>query len=1085
MKESLLDITQNISEEKRVEKKERFPHPSVGRLQGSFNNEARTYWLCNSSSMPSMIHFEDLKRFGVFIPRNANIIVTLLNKNVGETAEYDTINIIKRVQHNKIKLDSKSDFVNKKIEIAGDPQIYSYTDLDYLINTLIKKKVEIEEKERRIAELERQKQQEADSYKRGLMTKEQNKYREEKRVLTLQQEEMSNLTKYIREQGKLRFNPILDPVQNRIKTSNLFDGKTIIIDGGPGTGKTTTMIQRLKYLTDDYAINEDAKEGLNKYKLTATHRQKLFDAIDNGRDWIFFSPSELLKDYLAAAMNEEGLTGTTSKVWSWKEYLKKVCRENYLFIDPTNDNAPFVACKSSEPLIYQHSGAIAAWESFYLSTLKQIATRFPKIEEQGEIYKWKRIALNIKEYFDNVDGYGITEFIRLFLSLESIYAEDCRNLLAENRSTVADVAEEILALARSEEKNYSQLQDMVTVVIPEPVEDVEEETEESNIDSDKILNLIKTWYKRYSYSTKNKEVKLTSRQQQLSELLLPILLDEHKKKMDRVGELALFEQYAKYTRGVASNILSGIPAKYKQFRRQMASNGNERWNQELLENLLHKRNGKELHVQEQALLVGFINNLIKDIIRMAPNFTNHYYVGAYRELSRPIIGIDEATDFSDCDIYAMESLQTMDYHSLTLCGDMMQRLTKIGITSWSELDHILSDAEVVKMRTSYRQSARLLDVATALYKDSIGEEPEYKSYFKSRKVPEPLAFISNNEQAKVDWIEKRIKEIYSIYKRLPSIAIFLNNRNDIPDFVDALKETDFIYDTDIEVVDGSSEKLASSNQIRVYPINVVKGMEFDVVFFHNIDNSVENTDLIKRYIYVGVSRAAFFLGTTLSKDVPNITKYFEKGKTWSSLPGDKKVSEEVKGETLKDDNVKKLRQVFDKKSTSYKYFWFMSILQIYQSTGKENIPFRDILIKMASNAGKYVFTGEYEFPQIDQIPNYLETINKKIESNKKTIGVVLDKVIEDYYDEWELNSLLSPLLKNVPYRFLSPWIPFTSNEDVVAKSKMNETRCPYALYDDHITINPIWGVYLIDNYDMIEKFIEKELRVYLKCDRVI
>lgn len=1098
MKESLLDITQNISDAKKVEKKERFPHPSVARLHGAFNNETRTYWLCNSSRMPSMYQFDNLKRYGIYIPKNASIIVSLLNKNIGDTIEYDTINNIKRVQHNKITLDSKSDLINKKIEIAGDSQIYSYTDIDVLIQALIKKKAEIEDKERKIAELEQLKQKEADTHKRGQMTKEQNKYREEKRVLTLQQEEMSNLTRYIREQGKLRFNPILDPVQNRIKTSNLFDGKTIIIDGGPGTGKTTTMIQRLKYLTDDYAINEDAKEGLNKYKLTASQRQNLFDAIDSGRDWVFFSPSELLKDYLAAAMNEEGLTGTTSKVWSWKEYLKKVCRENYLFIDPTNDNAPFVACKSSEPLIYQCSGVISAWESFYLGTLKQITNRFPKIDEKGEIYKWNRIALNIKDKFDNTDGYGITQFIRLFLSLESAYAADCRELLAENRNTVSEVAEQIFALARSEENIYSRLKEMIAVVNPEPVDDVEEETESIESDSDKIISLIKTWYKRYCYSTKNKEVKLTARQQQLSDLLLPLLLEEHKKRIPRVGELALFEQFAKYTRGVTSNMFNGIPAKYKQFRRLMASDENNKWNHELLNSLLHKRNGKELHIQEQALLVGFINNLVKDAIRLSPNIANHYYISAYRELSRPIIGIDEATDFSECDIYAMESLQTMDYHSLTLCGDMMQRLTKIGITSWEELDNILKDAEVVKMLTSYRQSSRLLEVAKALYKDSIGDEPEYRSYLKSKKVPEPLAFISKDEQAKIDWIEKRIKEIYSIYKRLPSIAIFLNNRNEIPDFVDALKETDFIYDTDIEVIDGSSEKLASSNQIRVYPINVVKGMEFDVVFFHNIDNSSENTDLIKRYIYVGVSRAAFFLGATLSNDDKSITKYFVTGKTWSTVSDSGKQSEvedkqdssvafveEGKIELLSDKDIEKLSHVFDKKASTYKFFWFLSILKIYKESGNTSIFYRDILIKMASIAWRYVFMEKGEFPIIDQIPGYLNTIDNKIESDKSTKGIIIDSILHDYYDKWELDTLLSPLLKNVPYRFLSPWIPFTDNSDVVEKSNYPETRCPYALHDNHITINPIWGDYLIDNYDKLAQFIDNELRIYLKCDRVV
>ena len=69
----------------------------------------------------------------------------------------------------------------------------------------------------------------------------------------------------------------------------------------------------------------------------------------------------------------------------------------------------------------------------------------------------------------------------------------------------------------------------------------------------------------------------------------------------------------------------------------------------------------------------------------------------------------------------------------------------------------------------------------------------------------------------------------------------------------------------------------------MYPIDVVKGMEFDVVFFHNIDNAVVDNDLIKRYIYVGVSRAAFFLGITLNSDNESLSKYFKSGLTWAIL----------------------------------------------------------------------------------------------------------------------------------------------------------------------------------------------------------
>ena len=90
--------------------------------------------------------------------------------------------------------------------------------------------------------------------------------------------------------------------------------------------------------------------------------------------------------------------------------------------------------------------------------------------------------------------------------------------------------------------------------------------------------------------------------------------------------------------------------------------------------------------------------------------------------------------------------------------------------------------------------------------------------------------------------------------------------------------------TGIEVINGSEGNvLANKNNIRVYPIDVVKGMEFDVVFFHNIDKVSADPDLVKRFIYVGVSRAAFFLGVTMNKEMPEIGQYLQKNKKWDKI----------------------------------------------------------------------------------------------------------------------------------------------------------------------------------------------------------
>ena len=41
-------------------------------------------------------------------------------------------------------------------------------------------------------------------------------------------------------------------------------------------------------------------------------------------------------------------------------------------------------------------------------------------------------------------------------------------------------------------------------------------------------------------------------------------------------------------------------------------------------------------------------------------------------------------------------------------------------------------------------------------------------------------------------------------------------------------------------------------------------MEFEVVFFHDV-HKIENIDLIDKYLYVGLSRATFYMGITINK----------------------------------------------------------------------------------------------------------------------------------------------------------------------------------------------------------------------------
>jgi len=916
-KESLTDIVEDIVSCDSARKNTGIS--ALGRIHCTFDGRDEYFWFTNDN-VNFYLH-PKLKRFGHFVRKNSDIAIKIQTTDIGTSFDYPHYNEIKRYVNTLVYLENRSDFQNKTIAIAGDNIIYQYRNIYEFLDALQQNREDIRDVELKIKELYNQidelKNQQGTGHQRGQLTKSIKEYQSEYRILTQQQEDLKNITIYIRKQDEMRYSLIVDPIQTRIKSENLFDGTTLIIEGGPGTGKSTTMIHRLAYLTDVYAIDEDEKNKISRFHLNPQQRKQLRKAIDSNRDWMFFSPSKLLKEYLAEAMRKEGLKNVSQKVWNWKEYLELILQENYHILGGETLNAPFKVCNLTGTLFYQGSEIINEFTEYYLGQLRDIKTSLPKIEFEGNVYAWTSIAQNIEKRFEDSANYNIAQFVSLFLSLESVYGNDCKSLLRDKNDAIKNMAQEICALLNENIEVKSNIEDIFDLTA-ESDEDIDEivdgdlttseakaeekpsngilawfksfgsnksvDEEKESIYNEKLLNEIQKWLKIFCYSRVNIDVQLSDEHQIITEELLPVMGDRFDAQIKKIGELIVFEQYAQYTRGVKAIMLNGIPAKYKKFRSHLIKSKFSGCDLKMLRDIMQRKQGKELHHQEQSLLLGFINTLVKQIKAATVSEIRHTYIDAYEEVSRPIIGVDEATDFSSCDIYAMQSLLARDFYSMTLCGDMMQRMTSYGIKSWEEIDDIVSNPKVEKLETSYRQSKKLLEVARQLYVDTLNDNPSYKAFMKSNKVPEALVYVSESEFSKIEWISKRISEVYRAYgEQLPSIAIFVNDLGYIPRFIENINNTDFFAKTGIKVLDGTSEaKRTTEAHICVYPIDTVKGMEFDVVFFHNIDNS-SDVEMLKRYIYVGVSRAAFFLGITLSEENQEIGKYFERNKDWFKI----------------------------------------------------------------------------------------------------------------------------------------------------------------------------------------------------------
>ena len=289
----------------------------------------------------------------------------------------------------------------------------------------------------------------------------------------------------------------------------------------------------------------------------------------------------------------------------------------------------------------------------------------------------------------------------------------------------------------------------------------------------------------------------------------------------------------------------------------------------LLKKIIEKESNKHLHADEQCLLIGFINNMLYQIYkRSSARFNNlkHRYALAYKEWVKPVIGVDEATDFSILDYYLICSFRHYQFNSITLCGDIMQGITENGINDWNDLKWILPELTKKELKVSYRQTPTLVKLAREMYKDEVGNYPSYQSDkdLDEDNEPAPIACVSDDEEEKAEWIAKRIIEVYKIYdSKMPSVAVFVGDEVNVSQFINTIYDTDLL--NGIDVVDCTGGRaLNRSDIVRVFRISEVKGMEFEVAFFYNLDEALHGreTGLMKKYLYVGLSRATTHLAAT-------------------------------------------------------------------------------------------------------------------------------------------------------------------------------------------------------------------------------
>jgi hypothetical protein len=260
-------------------------------------------------------------------------------------------------------------------------------------------------------------------------------------------------------------------------------------------------------------------------------------------------------------------------------------------------------------------------------------------------------------------------------------------------------------------------------------------------------------------------------------------------------------------------------------------------------------------------------------LRRGDSALGHPYLDRLAELLHTVVAVDEATDFSTVQLACMYAITHPRFNSLTLSGDLMQRLTDYGLAQWETLKPLIPGVRIEFLKRCYRQSPALLAVAAELYQLSVGQPAPFVSAYDESdydQVPPLLLEDAAHSEAEARWICERIIEIYQIHQgKLPSIALFVPQEKDITPLYEAIADK-LAEDSIVTEPCPGGRILGNQAKVRIFSVAFIKGLEFEAVFFLHLDLMHEqNPGLVDKFLYVGLSRARTFLAVTSSASFPS------------------------------------------------------------------------------------------------------------------------------------------------------------------------------------------------------------------------